>query len=98
MWRDHGKEEWNFAIYKDRGKMEFELDHGQYFYTPRIGKAYLAETVAEPKPRVPAHVYLELLGLVREWLRAWMSDDAATLFCRSKCFRLYHQMSTSLLP
>lgn len=64
MWRDHRKEEWNFAMYKDRRKVGFELDHRKCFYAPCTGTAYLVATVTEPKPRAPAHMPLGLLGLV----------------------------------
>lgn len=86
--------------------MGFELVHRKSFSTPRPGKAGLVEAVRGPQHRAPVHRAPELPeealeGLRLEWgkgpLGTGMFDDAVIPFCRSKCFRLYHQMPTNLL-
>lgn len=86
--------------------MGFELVHRKSFSTPRPGKAGLVEAVCGPQHRAPVHRAPELPeealeGLRLEWgkgpLGTGMFDDAVIPFCRSKCFRLYHQMPANLL-
>lgn len=98
MRRDHGKEERNFAMYKDRENVGFELVHRKSFYTPCTGKAGLAEAPEGPKAQGTSSYVARVAGINIRMFEDVMSDDAATLFCRSKPFRLYHQMPASLLP